>query len=90
MSQLLREGRIRRATVRDMEAWRAATGDRRSDSLHLDYSSGNQFLFRTYVVVREMTYPAGLYGAHSVTFMVPKHVVRPYGNPGHSRVLEMP
>ena len=38
----------------------------------------------------EITIPAGLYGAHSVTFIVPKGVPSPLGNPGHSTVLVYP
>lgn len=39
---------------------------------------------------RAMTFPAELYGAHSANFIVPRNVPRPYGNPGHSRILEYP
>lgn len=41
-----------------------------------------------YVVRRAMTYPSGLYGAHAVTFVVPKGVPRPRGEPGHSAVYD--
>jgi hypothetical protein len=93
LDQLLREGRIRRATREDVAAWTAATGVKANSVTGLDYPdprSGGQFMFRAYVVKRAMTYPAGLYGAHSATFIVPRNVPRPYGNPGHSRVLEYP
>jgi hypothetical protein len=36
-----------------------------------------------------MIFPADLYGAHSVTVIVPRGVPRPTGNPGHSRILDM-
>ncbi|MEZ5566646.1 MAG: DUF2339 domain-containing protein [Gammaproteobacteria bacterium] len=88
---LLRQGVLRRATPRDVDTWVAATGskDRKSLGLdRLDPSSGNRYLFATYVVTREMTFPEGLYGANSATFIVPRNVPRPYGNPGHSRVLD--
>jgi hypothetical protein len=92
IEQLLSEGRIRKATPSDMERWLAASNiDRNnSPSMTIDYKSGNQYLFRTYVVTREMTFPEGLYGAHSATFIVPREVPRPSGNAGHSRILEMP
>jgi uncharacterized membrane protein len=92
LDQLLREGRIRRATQRDFDAWVVATGiDRKNLSMvHLDPQSGNQFLFRTFVVQRPMTFPAGLHGAHLATFIVPRNVPKPYGDRGHSQVLEMP
>ncbi len=92
VDQLLRLGVLRRATPRDVEAWIAASGVTDRESLHLDMldpSTGNQYVFRTYVVTREMTFPEGLYGANSATFIVPRNVPRPYGNPGHSTVLEM-
>lgn len=41
-----------------------------------------------YVVISDdFVYPAGLYGAHSVTFFIPEGVAVPEGNPGHSAVL---
>lgn len=92
IDQLRREGRIRPATREDVDRWVRATGADPS-ALHLDSmdrQSGGRFVFRTYVVLREMTFPEGLHGAHSVTFIVPRGVPRPYGDPGHSRVLEMP
>lgn len=41
-----------------------------------------------YVVLKEFAMPAGLYGAHSATFIVPKGVPVPTGKLGHSRVLD--
>ena len=37
-----------------------------------------------YVILKEMTIPAGLYGAHMATFFVAKGVPLPKGNLGHS------
>jgi hypothetical protein len=42
----------------------------------------------TYVVIKPFTYPAGLHGAHSVKFMIPKGMPKPKGNPGHSDVFD--
>jgi hypothetical protein len=39
-------------------------------------------------VLKPMQFPAGLYGAHSATFFVPKGVPLPTGNAGHSAVLD--
>jgi hypothetical protein len=39
-----------------------------------------------YRVTGPMRYPAGLYGAHSVNFIVEAGVPEPTGDPGHSRV----
>jgi Ca2+-binding EF-hand superfamily protein len=39
-----------------------------------------------YIVQKKMRFPAGLYGAHSVKFAVPRGVPTPEGDPGHSCV----
>ena len=39
-----------------------------------------------YVIIKPFTYPAGLYGGHSVTFFIPKGVPTPKVNSGHSTV----
>jgi hypothetical protein len=75
-----------------VQAWLAATGntERSSRYLNMDNASGGYYVYRTYVVVREMTYPPKLGGANAVTFIVPRNVPRPFGAPGHSTVLEIP
>ena len=40
-----------------------------------------------YIVTRKIRFPAGLYGAHSVTFLVMKGAPNPDGDPGHSCVM---
>lgn len=93
IDQLLREGRIRRATPRDVDTWMAATGNRDRSGHHLDTidnRSGGQYIFRTYVVVAKMTFPPEMYGGNSVNFIIPHYVQRPFGNPGHSRVFDTP
>ena len=45
-------------------------------------------LHNVYVVLGEMQVPAGLFGAHSATFIVPSGVPRPTGDLGHSKVLD--
>lgn len=42
-----------------------------------------------YVVLKDFELPAGLYGAHSAEFLVPRGVKPPTGNPGHSSVFDM-
>ena len=46
-------------------------------------------LHSSYVVLAPMQVPAGLYGAHSVSFLVPKGVPKPVGNLGHSEVYHL-
>jgi hypothetical protein len=45
---------------------------------------------RVWVVQQAFTYPAGLYGSNSETFLVAKGAPDPAGNPGHSTVLSIP
>jgi uncharacterized membrane protein len=90
LDRLLREGSIRRATARDLQDWARSQppGAPVESYLHMDPRSGNQYIWRGYVVLREMTYPSELYGAHRAIFIVPRGVPRPYGDAGHSSVLE--
>lgn len=39
-----------------------------------------------YIVQKPMRFPAGLYGSHSVKFLVPRGIPMPEGDPGHSCV----
>lgn len=95
IEQLLREGKLRLATQQDVSAWQSAVN--RSQNLPQlnvvgagpQRSSGDISAGNAYVVIKPMRYPAGLYGAHSVTFLVAAGVPRPEGNPGHSRVYDM-
>lgn len=41
-----------------------------------------------YVVLKRFRFPAGLYGAHSATFFIPRGVPKPEGEPGHSTVYD--
>ena len=95
IEQLVREGKLRLATQQDADAWRAASNKAKNiPQLNIvgavpgrspdDIAAGS-----AYVVIKPMRYPSGLYGAHSVTFLVATGVPRPEGNPGHSRVHDM-
>ena len=46
-------------------------------------------LHSSYVVLAPMQIPAGLYGADSVSFLVPKGVPEPIGNLGHSEIYHL-
>jgi len=78
------KGLIRYATAHDKQLWDQAVSlknNRKSPSgLH---TIGRNY---GYVVLKEFTYPAGLYGAHMSLFYIPKGVPTPSGNPGHSVV----
>lgn len=91
----VREGKLREARSEDMQAWSDALAAARP-ALALPPVAGagsarprsTGRLHNGYVVLKPMQIPAGLYGAHSATFLVPKNVPRPSGNPGHSRILD--
>ena len=95
IEQLLRDGSLRRATPEDQVAWRQAWAKARNlpqiDVAGSPPGTGSigWRAERTYVVLKPMTFPAGLFGAHMVTFIIAPGVVRPEGNPGHSQVLDM-
>ena len=42
---------------------------------------------REYIVRQKIRFPPGLYGAHSVTFLIMKGAPYPDGDPGHSCVV---
>jgi hypothetical protein len=94
LEDAVRKGLLRKATVADAEAWSAAvmqtspppdvppvagqgSPEPRRPSIH-----------NAYVVLKPFTYPAGLYGGNSATFIIPKGVPKPAGNPGHSAVYD--
>lgn len=49
----------------------------------------NLYLGNTFVVLTPYTFPAGLYGGHSASFIVPKGVPAPSGDLGHSMVINL-
>jgi uncharacterized membrane protein len=88
IDELVRAGKLRQATRGDYEAWRAAAGG--GDAQRPVHALGQgENLFRAYVVLKPLYIPADLYGADAVTFIVPRGVERPQGNPGHCQVLDM-
>ena len=94
LEEAVRKGLLRKATAADAEAWVDAVIQ---NTPHRDIPSvagqgiprpSKPAMYNAYVVLAEFTYPAGLFGAHSATFLIPKGVPRPKGNPGHSAVYD--
>lgn len=96
LEHAVQAGLLRKATTADSAAWSAALEAKasatpsdvppiaggakpRAQAIHL---------YNAYVVLKPFAYPAGLHGAHSATFLIPKGVARPTGNPGHSQVYD--
>ena len=82
----IRAGKLRPAGPGDLSQWvaryRAQGGKVGAEGM----SSGTR---PAYVVTGDLTFPGGLYGAHSVVFIVPTGVPYPSGSAGHSLVLDM-
>ncbi|HZX30251.1 MAG TPA: hypothetical protein VFF03_02770 [Rhodocyclaceae bacterium] len=90
----VRKGLLRKATAADAEAWSDAVLAN-SPQRDIPPVAGQgtpkppkPHLYNAYVVLKPFTYPSGLYGAHSATFLIPKGVPKPQGNPGHSAVYD--
>lgn len=88
------KGLLRRATKADAEAWAdALMAQTPAQSVPPIAGQGRPrpplpSLHRAYVVLQPFAFPAGLYGGNSATFLVPKGIPRPTGNPGHSAILD--
>ena len=99
LTYAINAGLIRPANQRDFQEWANAEQalweslvDHNGDKINIEPPS-SRFTFSSgknaFVVLKKYTYPGGLYGANSVTFIIPKGVPIPDGNPGHSKVLDM-
>lgn len=88
------KGLLRPATAADADAWVAAvvanspTPDTPPIAGEGVPKPPKPRMYKAYVVLKQFTYPAGLYGGHSVTFFIPAGVSKPSGNPGHSAVYD--
>lgn len=94
LTDALNKGLLRKATATDAEAWSNAI---RQNSPQRDIPpvAGQGVprppkppIYNAYVVLKPFVYPSGLYGGNSATFLIPKGVPKPEGNPGHSAVYD--
>lgn len=90
----VRKGLLRKATAADAEAWSDAVLQN-APQRDLPPVAGQGVprppkppLFNAYVVLKPFTYPSGLFGGNSATFLIPKGVTKPEGNSGHSSVYD--
>ncbi len=91
INEALRSGTLRAATSADFQNWNNALAveqGRLSPAAEGRPPVTPQVLHHVYVANRAFEFPAGLYGANSVTVIVPRGVPRPTGNGGHSQVLD--
>lgn len=86
----VRKGIIRRATKDDAVRWVEAVV---ANSPEADIPPVDGYgkpkpkppsIHNAFVVLKQFTYPAGLYGAHSATFFIGYGVPKPQGDRGHS------
>ncbi len=90
----VRKGLLRKATVADADAWADAV-IQNSPQRDIPPVAGKGIpkpprppVYNAYVVLKSFTYPAGLYGGNSATFLIPRGIPRPDGNAGHSAVYD--
>lgn len=96
------QGFLRRADQQDIAALRQALVNetkarggalkeppRASGDKGVEPGLSGAMVHELYVVLKPFTIPAGLYGANSVQFLVPKGVSAPQGDPGHSIVYNL-
>ncbi len=79
ISELQRQDKIRLATASDVASWKGEEEEEK-ERLLSDRKHGTVF-----VVLKEITLPSGLYGAHRRDFIIPENVPKPYGDKGHCR-----
>ena len=98
IEQAVEKGLLRPALPADLNQWQKAYDKARN--IHRPPVVGEErpqngsFLLKrggddTYVILKPMTIPAGLYGANSVEFLLPKGVQKPSGNLGHSTIYDL-
>lgn len=94
LEDAVRRGLLRKATAVDAEAWSDAVMQN-SPPRDIPPVAGQGVpkppkppIYNAYVVLKPFTYPSGLYGGNSATFLIPKGVPKPEGNPGHSAVYD--
>lgn len=85
VQEAIRAGLMRPATAHDFQQWQTS---------YQRYSNGHQQAkimphFQTMVVLKEMTLPKDLTGAHSLALILPKGVPYPSGELGHSIILDI-
>ena len=89
----VKKGQLRKATQADAQAWADALAQHQPKPdvppiAGKGLKAAPASFYGGYVVLKALTLPAGLYGAHSTSFFVPKGVPRPVGNLGHSTLYD--
>jgi uncharacterized membrane protein len=93
LDDAISKGLLRLATAADFDAWAdamaASAPTLKTPPIAGQPTSQRRALWQSgYVVKPGFVYPSGLFGAHAVTFIIPRGIPRPKGNPGHSTILD--
>jgi hypothetical protein len=86
--EAVRAGQLRPANGDDLSRWAArwSAANRRGVPAVFQERSVQM---TAYVIQKDFTIPDGLYGAHSVVFLLDTRAPYPRGNPGHSAILDL-
>jgi hypothetical protein len=86
--EAVRAGQLRPANGDDLSRWAArwSAANRRGVPAVFQERSVQM---SAYVIQKDFTIPDGLYGSHSVVFLLDTRVPYPRGNPGHSAILDL-
>ncbi len=88
LADAMRRGVLRRATLKDATKWITAL-KKKYEIQHRQPPDIPPDLNNAYVVLKNFTYPAGLYGGLSATFYIPEGVPQPTGDYGHSKIYDL-
>ena len=96
LDDAVRQGILRHATEKDIDAWfeyydktHNRTVSTQDDEARRFFIGASRSQGSVYVILKPFQVPAGLYGAHSATFILQSGVPYPTGNLGHSTLLQM-
>ena len=90
LEQLVQQGALRAATPADIEAWVDKASEKyKRFNPDLRLEDHRMRVGRTFVVLKELTLPDGLFGAHSRAFIVPDGIPIPGGPAGHNEFYLM-
>ena len=94
LDDLVAKGLLRRSTHQDLSRWAKRKSETQQDQLPPVASGSSlntfkpRYVHNGYVILAQITIPAGLYGGNSATFFLDKGIPYPKGNLGHSTLYD--
>ena len=93
LEEAVRNGIIRPATTQDLKRVISQMNQNKdlppTQNGKVNHQIPSGMMHNAYVVLKPFQIPAGLYGAHSATFILERGVPRPTGQLGHSRLYDL-